>query len=224
VSTSAQPVDEVAVGQALDGHRPYLSPADRREVVRRLHALGLNDPEIASRVGIDRQTVQRIRARTGLPANVNNAGVPITLEVVNVPRPRSGDLIPHPGAAKVAAPTDRSVGGSSFIDGFLAHPFNRLKARTATPCDDYWDVFSPPEKPDEDVRDYQSAAYQKEERERVREAKALCAKCPIQAECLEFAMTPGERGGAPTEFGIWAGTTERERNILHHKRVRAAKS
>jgi hypothetical protein len=45
-----------------------------------------------------------------------------------------------------------------------------------------------------------------------REAKAICAKCPVRAECLDFALTAGER------FGVWGGLlSERERRkVTHH--------
>ena len=39
-------------------------------------------------------------------------------------------------------------------------------------------------------------------------AKRVCAGCPIQAECLEHALTHREA------FGIWAGTSERERRVM----------
>jgi WhiB family transcriptional regulator, redox-sensing transcriptional regulator len=38
-----------------------------------------------------------------------------------------------------------------------------------------------------------------------REAKRICAICPVREECLEFALTHDER------FGIWGGLSERER-------------
>lgn len=44
-----------------------------------------------------------------------------------------------------------------------------------------------------------------------RHAKAVCAVCPVQAECLDFALANNER------FGIWGGLSERER-----RKVRAA--
>ena len=40
----------------------------------------------------------------------------------------------------------------------------------------------------------------------------LCSKCPVIAECLEFALTSGER------HGIWGGKTERERHTLEKAR------
>jgi WhiB family redox-sensing transcriptional regulator len=39
-------------------------------------------------------------------------------------------------------------------------------------------------------------------------AKRVCAGCPVQAECLEYALENGER------FGIWGGMSERERRRL----------
>lgn len=47
----------------------------------------------------------------------------------------------------------------------------------------------------------------------VAEAKAVCRSCPVCRDCLEFALAePAER------FGVWGGTSERER-----RRVRAAR-
>jgi WhiB family redox-sensing transcriptional regulator len=36
-------------------------------------------------------------------------------------------------------------------------------------------------------------------------AKAICATCQVQRECLAFALRTGQT------YGIWAGTTEHER-------------
>lgn len=44
--------------------------------------------------------------------------------------------------------------------------------------------------------------------ESTREAKAICAQCPVQVECLETAMTNHE------SFGIWGRKSERERRVL----------
>jgi WhiB family transcriptional regulator, redox-sensing transcriptional regulator len=42
----------------------------------------------------------------------------------------------------------------------------------------------------------------------VRQPKAICRRCPVVAECLDYALEHGER------FGIWGGLTERERRLL----------
>jgi len=46
--------------------------------------------------------------------------------------------------------------------------------------------------------------------ETVNAAKAVCAGCPVRSECLEL--------GIHEKFGIWGGTTERERRILRRSR------
>ena len=49
------------------------------------------------------------------------------------------------------------------------------------------------------------------------EAKAVCAECPVQTECLEHAIGHREHNG------VWGGATERERQriIRRRRRVRA---
>lgn len=41
-----------------------------------------------------------------------------------------------------------------------------------------------------------------------RDAKKVCAACPVRAECLDYALKNGER------YGIWGGLSERERRRL----------
>lgn len=43
----------------------------------------------------------------------------------------------------------------------------------------------------------------------VAEAKAVCARCPVRAECLLFALDEG------IEFGVFGGADEFERAALH---------
>jgi WhiB family transcriptional regulator, redox-sensing transcriptional regulator len=38
-----------------------------------------------------------------------------------------------------------------------------------------------------------------------RKAKAICGRCPVQQECLRFALA------SRTEFGIWGGLNGKER-------------
>lgn len=47
-----------------------------------------------------------------------------------------------------------------------------------------------------------------------RKAKAICAECEVNFECLEYALQNGER------FGIWGGLSERERRRVRHDRAR----
>lgn len=41
-----------------------------------------------------------------------------------------------------------------------------------------------------------------------RDAKAICARCPVRAECLAYALERDER------FGVWGGQSEKERRRL----------
>ena len=44
-----------------------------------------------------------------------------------------------------------------------------------------------------------------------RGAKAVCAECPVTAECLDFALINSEK------FGIWGGKSERERGRIRSR-------
>jgi WhiB family redox-sensing transcriptional regulator len=46
----------------------------------------------------------------------------------------------------------------------------------------------------------------------IREALAVCARCPVRTECLQAALEDNEPG-------IRGGTTEDERRVLHHRTV-----
>lgn len=48
---------------------------------------------------------------------------------------------------------------------------------------------------------------------REREAKALCAACPVLRECLRHALTVRE------PFGVWGGLSSAERDRLIHDRA-----
>ncbi len=49
-----------------------------------------------------------------------------------------------------------------------------------------------------------------------REAKSICRECSVRPECLEFAISTGEK------FGIWGGMSERERRRVRKERQIAA--
>jgi len=46
------------------------------------------------------------------------------------------------------------------------------------------------------------------------EAKEVCAECPVQDDCLEFAIEFREKNG------VWGGATERERMRIIRRRRR----
>ena len=45
-----------------------------------------------------------------------------------------------------------------------------------------------------------------------REAKRVCAGCPVVGQCLQYALDQDER------FGIWGGLSERERRRIRMQR------
>ena len=47
-------------------------------------------------------------------------------------------------------------------------------------------------------------------------AKAICARCPVRPECLEFALSQG------LAYGIWGGTTPEDRQRDRRRKRRAA--
>jgi WhiB family transcriptional regulator, redox-sensing transcriptional regulator len=46
-------------------------------------------------------------------------------------------------------------------------------------------------------------------------AKAVCSDCPVQTECLQYALTAG-----PVQ-GIWGGLSEEERRLLRQRKAKA---
>jgi WhiB family redox-sensing transcriptional regulator len=44
--------------------------------------------------------------------------------------------------------------------------------------------------------------------EQIDAAKAVCAECPVQSQCLEFALATNQ------DSGVWGGTSEDERRRL----------
>jgi len=47
-------------------------------------------------------------------------------------------------------------------------------------------------------------------------AKEVCRGCAVREDCLEYALANREK------FGIWGGTSERERRLLRRARQQAA--
>jgi WhiB family transcriptional regulator, redox-sensing transcriptional regulator len=49
-------------------------------------------------------------------------------------------------------------------------------------------------------------------------ARAVCRQCPVQADCLDFALSTNQ------DSGIWGGTSEEERRILRREYVARQKA
>lgn len=49
-----------------------------------------------------------------------------------------------------------------------------------------------------------------------REAKRICARCDVRAECLDYALTHDER------YGVYGGYSERERRRMRREPLGAA--
>jgi len=61
-----------------------------------------------------------------------------------------------------------------------------------------------------------STVERKDERERrEQKAKAICSVCPVNPDCLEFALTIRE------PYGIWGGLTESDRRQVLSAHVEA---
>jgi WhiB family transcriptional regulator, redox-sensing transcriptional regulator len=54
--------------------------------------------------------------------------------------------------------------------------------------------------------------------DQIAEAKAICARCRVRAECLEFAQTHD------FTYGIWGGTTPEDRQRVRRRERRAARA
>ena len=51
-----------------------------------------------------------------------------------------------------------------------------------------------------------------------KEAKEVCRGCVVREDCLEFALSNGEK------FGIWGGMSERERRRIRRARALARRA
>ena len=99
----------------------------------------------------------------------------------------------------------------------------RQEARRATPDGRWGEVLELAVRPFEPATWRDRAACVGAEREvffptqgeDVRRAKAVCAACPVRADCLDYAMRWDIR------YGIWGGLSEKQRRRLRHE-VRAS--
>jgi WhiB family redox-sensing transcriptional regulator len=49
---------------------------------------------------------------------------------------------------------------------------------------------------------------------RIAEAKSVCRRCPVAADCLDFALSSGQ------DSGVWGGMSEDERRALKRRKAR----
>lgn len=85
----------------------------------------------------------------------------------------------------------------------LYREFHRKVVEIEPPCTQNPESFYPEDFGSGDhARD---TLYNNTVRAAIKVAKSLCAECPIQRDCLEYAVEAKE------EWGIWGGLTARER-------------
>jgi WhiB family redox-sensing transcriptional regulator len=72
-------------------------------------------------------------------------------------------------------------------------------------CRGMTDLFFPPS-------ESMGRGCHKPEMERVARARAVCAGCPVQADCRAYALSQPD-----TLAGIWAGTSQRQRSKIRRQ-------
>jgi WhiB family redox-sensing transcriptional regulator len=90
--------------------------------------------------------------------------------------------------------------------GLFTHPEGKTGVVTDTLQEQMWQLDAACRGNDRTIFYPPSFAERRDERDR-REAraKAICAQCPVQAECLRYALAQRD------QHGIWGGRTEVER-------------
>jgi WhiB family transcriptional regulator, redox-sensing transcriptional regulator len=80
---------------------------------------------------------------------------------------------------------------------------------SASNLDESWELKAACRGPHTDLFFPPDHFEKKTEREfRERQAKSICAECPVQEECLKYALRINE------QHGVWGGKNEAERRAL----------
>jgi len=113
----------------------------------------------------------------------------------------SSDLTPTSAALLPACPPGPAVRAMSTA--VLSH-----RAGLAGKCSDTGDDRAFPEPPRGGWTPSREAEY----------ARRLCDGCTVKGECLELALRYENRPGRYRSFGVWGGTTPRERQAMIRSR------
>lgn len=169
---------------------------------------GLTVPEAAERIGMKPTGLLRalVRARAaGDPRAVyNHTGMGTVSPARRKHRAKRRTYdgptpaptgTPHPGIKQRPIVVETATNGHPLA-GLYSDPFFELLDRNPTECKGQWDLF-----------EGDGTVGAVTEMLRIEAARAICGRCPIQAECLDYSQRTAQ-------LGLWAGFTDDERKAL----------
>jgi len=57
-------------------------------------------------------------------------------------------------------------------------------------------------------RNIDTATFYRHRGESIEDAREVCRRCPVRAECLDYALSTGQK------YGVWGGMSERQRRLM----------
>lgn len=132
-----------------------------------------------------------------------------------------GTFISHPRKSKQPLNDDTRCPGTGKPGGNKAHIRDdqpkktdkvRHTVREAAPTAEHGLPEHRTTCQDEDRELFYPPSYGPTYADQVAQARAVCGRCPLAAECLQYALDNGE-----FTYGIWGGTTPHERKTLARK-------